>query len=80
VAETHWKEMDLKLLLASVYNAAPNDKKPGEILKISKDGILVNTGLGEVLIREIQPPGKKRMKAFDFTLGQPLFKSGEYLS
>jgi methionyl-tRNA formyltransferase len=47
---------------------------------ISKDGILVNTGLGEVLIREIQPPGKKRMKAYDFTLGHPLFKPGESLS
>lgn len=80
VAETQWKEMDLKLLSASVYNAAPNEKKPGEILMVSKDGILVNTGLGEVLIQEIQPPGKKRMKAYDFTLGHPDLKPGEWLS
>jgi len=80
VAETQWKEMDLKLLSAVVQNAAPNENKPGEILMISKDGIVVNTGLGSVLIQEIQPPGKKQMKAYDFTLGQPAFKPGECLS
>jgi methionyl-tRNA formyltransferase len=80
VAETKWKEMDLKVLSAVVQNPSPNEKNPGEILMISKDGILVNTGLGSVLIQEIQPPGKKRMKAYDFTLGQPLFKPGEILS
>ena len=72
--------MDLKLLSAVVQNAAPNENKPGEILMISKDGIVVNTGLGSVLIQEIQPPGKKQMKAYDFTLGQPAFKPGECLS
>jgi methionyl-tRNA formyltransferase len=80
MAETQWKELNLKLLSAAVQSTGENQKKPGEILMINKDGILVNTGLGAVLIQEIQPPGKKRMKAYDFTLGHPAFKPGECLS
>jgi methionyl-tRNA formyltransferase len=79
VAETQWKELNLKLLLATVQNSEAKQKKPGEILMVSKDGILVNTGLGDVLIKELQPPGKKRMKAYDFTLGHSDFKPGEIL-
>jgi methionyl-tRNA formyltransferase len=80
VAETKWNNIDLKLLSATVQNSEAKQKAAGEILSISKDGILVNTGLGDVLIKELQPPGKKRMKAYDFTLGHPNFKPGEILS
>lgn len=42
---------------------------PGEILDTGKDGILVQTGKGTILIREIQLPGKKRMKVEDYMRG-----------
>jgi methionyl-tRNA formyltransferase len=79
-AETRWNGMNLKLGTTVIRNLEPNPKKPGEILAVSKEGVLVNTGVGEVWIREIQPPGKKKMKAYDFTLGHPTFKPGECLS
>jgi methionyl-tRNA formyltransferase len=80
VAETHWKEMDIRLFSATVQGGGNENKKPGEVLAVNKDGILVNTNLETVLIKELQPSGKKRMKAYDFTLGHPTFKPGEILS
>lgn len=76
-AETSWKGMEFK-----VYQASLEDRKgkPGEVLEISKDGILVGAGIGSVKLKEIQPPGKRRMPAYDFTLGHPDFKVGEVLS
>lgn len=43
--------------------------EPGEILDTGKQGILVQTGKGTVLIKEIQLPGKKRMKVEDYMRG-----------
>ncbi len=76
-AETSWKGMELK-----IYKAALDDRKgkPGEVLEVSKEGILVGAGVGSVRLKEIQPPGKRRMPAYDFTLGHPDFKAGEVLS
>jgi methionyl-tRNA formyltransferase len=76
-AETLWGDMELK-----VHRAEPSDRKgpAGEVLEVRKEGILVGAGVGSVLLTEIQPPGKKRMKAYDFTLGHPGFKAGERLS
>jgi len=76
-AETLWNGMELK-----VYKAALEDRKgvPGEVMEISKEGILVGAGIGSIRLRELQPPGKKRMPAYDFTLGHPGFKVGEKFS
>lgn len=41
----------------------------GEILKISKDGIEIQTKKGIILIEKLQPPGKKAMNAFDWANG-----------
>lgn len=76
-AETSWKGMEIK-----VHRAALDERKGkvGEILDISKEGILVGAGVGSLRLLEIQPPGKKKMSAYDFTLGHPEFKPGEVLS
>ena len=65
-----------------IYKAALDDRKgkPGEVLEVSKEGILVGAGVGSVRLKEIQPPGKRRMPAYDFTLGHPDFKAGAVLS
>jgi methionyl-tRNA formyltransferase len=66
--------MDLK-----VHRASIEDRKgsPGEVLEVSKEGILVGAGVGSLRLKEVQPPGKKRMGAHDFTLGHPDLKPGE---
>ncbi len=79
-AETKWKEMDLKIHSASFAGASDSFSVPGQVVAITKDGIEVATGPGMILITGIQPPGKKKMRAYDFTLGHPNFKAGEQLS
>jgi methionyl-tRNA formyltransferase len=76
-AETGWNGMELK-----VHKAALDGRKgkPGEVLEVSKDGVVVAAGVDSVRLVEIQPPGKKKMNAYDFTLGHPGFKVGEVLS
>ncbi|MFV1950403.1 MAG: methionyl-tRNA formyltransferase [Nitrospinota bacterium] len=43
--------------------------KGGEIMDIRSDGIEVAAGKGSVIIKEIQPEGKKRMKAEEYIRG-----------
>jgi methionyl-tRNA formyltransferase len=76
-AETSWKGMDLKIHKAALDS---RNGKPGEVLEVSKEGVVVGAGIDSVRLIEIQPPGKKKMSAFDFTLGHPDFKPGEILS
>jgi methionyl-tRNA formyltransferase len=78
VAETQWGDMSLRLFTAKAFEGNVTTI-PGEVLAIGKDGVEVAAGKGRVLLREIQPPGKKRMGAFEFTLGHPNFKAGERL-
>lgn len=44
-------------------------KSPGEIVRVDKDGLVVQTGKGCIKITELQVPGKKRMLASAFLLG-----------
>ncbi len=43
---------------------------PGEIIKVSRDGIHVNAGQGSLIIKDLQMENKKRMKAYDFAQGR----------
>lgn len=76
-AETVWNGMDLKIHRASLDT---QKGKPGEVLEITKGGIVVGAGIDSVKLIEVQPPGKRKMSAHDFTLGHPGFKTGEILS
>ncbi len=45
---------------------------PGTLVRAQRDGLLIATGRNMLLIREIQPEGKKRMPASAFLCGHPL--------
>ena len=65
----------LKLWKAEVEeadNADTDSRKPGEIVEIRKDGLVVNTGEGRLVIKELQLEGKKRMTADAFLRGYQL--------
>lgn len=52
------------------YTVNKTEKAPGSIVSAGKDGIEIACGSGEtVMIKELQAPGKKRMKAADFLRG-----------
>ncbi len=46
--------------------------RPGEIIQVSSQGILVQTGQDAILLKEVQLEGKKRMKADAFLRGYKL--------
>jgi len=88
-AETQWGGKQLRVFQAEAVSGAgatPGQvplagqvPPPGQVLSIEKEGITVAALDGRVLMKEVQPPGKRRMSAYDFTLGHPDFKTGEQL-
>ncbi len=76
-AETQWNGKQLRVF--SAETAPGEGGRPGKVLSIEKEGITVAALSGRVLMKEVQPPGKRRMGAYDFTLGHPDFKIGEQL-
>ncbi len=48
------------------------DHPPGTVLMSSKQGILIATGENCLLVREVQPEGKKRMSTEAFICGHPI--------
>jgi len=67
VAHTSFRGQNLK-----VYRTTPLDgksgKRPGEIVSL-RGGLVVSAGKGLVLLREIQPPGRRRMDSMSFING-----------
>lgn len=43
---------------------------PGEVIEAGEEGVLIACGLGAVRVREVQPPGKRRMPAADWVRGR----------
>ena len=67
-AYTDWNGKVMKIWEAKVMEGETG-KAPGTIVKIEKDGFLVQAGAGLLKILELQIPGKKRMKADAFLRG-----------
>ncbi len=73
VAETLFRGEALRL-----FRASPLEGRgiPGSILAVAPEGIEVAAGKGSLLLREVQPPGRKRMGARDFASGHAEIKPG----
>lgn len=48
----------------------PDSGSPGTVLRADEEGVLVAAGQGAVLVREVQPPGKRRMGAGEWVRGR----------
>lgn len=80
-AHTFHKEKLLKLLKTELHvlDLELKRREPGTIIEVVKNiGFIVATGKGDLLIKEVQPAGKKGMGAYNFAIGHDL-KSGETL-
>lgn len=67
----------LKILKTSIEQEDEPFETCGMILNIEKKGITISTKKGKILIEELQPQGKKVMKAYDWCHGAKL-KAGDY--
>lgn len=56
--------------------AVEGTERPGAIAGIQPEGLLVGTGKGLLLLRQVQAPGKKRVSAAEFARGRRL-RQGE---
>ena len=71
-AHTYYNGKILKILKSEIkiVNLETKHKDPGTIIDVVKElGFIVATGKGHILIKEVQPAGKKKMRAFDFCIG-----------
>ena len=54
-------------------------QQPGFIIQADSEGLLLATGSGSLLVREIQPEGKKRMTVAAYLCGQKLDSKQQFL-
>jgi methionyl-tRNA formyltransferase len=75
VAFTSLGGTNVKIWWAELADSAKNSQ-PGEVLELTEDAIIVQTGDGALAIKELQPAGKKRMTAQDYLRG-PKLQAGD---
>jgi len=61
----------LRLFVPEVVHMDSNSQ-PGTVIRADKTGLLISTADNCLLIHELQPEGKKRMKAADYLNGRPI--------
>lgn len=69
VAHSYIDNKYIRIWSSKPSDQEPTDHKPGEIIKISKEGIFVKCRESSLLISEVQPEGKQKMLAPDFARG-----------
>ena len=78
-AYTFFKATRLIVLRSEVATTGATAASPGTILRVTSEAIHVATGDGELAMRDVQPEGRRAMRAHDFLLGHRL-ATGETLS
>ena len=69
-AHTFLDKTSLRVWSCSVAAEKGTFGAPGEVVSADPKGITVAAGEGAVLLREVQPEGRKRMEAADFARGR----------
>lgn len=75
VAFTTFNDQNMKIWWTEPA-ASLKSGRPGEVLELTDDAILVQTGEGVLAITDLQPAGKKRMSAADYLKG-PKIQAGD---
>jgi len=70
-AFTYYKGKLLKIYKAQVSGSPDHQigESPGQVIQVSKEGIIVATGNGNLIIKELQIEGKRRMTVEEFISG-----------
>lgn len=78
-AFTTFREENLKIWKSKVLSLSQSQAQLGEIVELNNEGIILQTGAGQILLQEVQPAGKRAMSARDFYLGRHA-QAGELFS
>jgi methionyl-tRNA formyltransferase len=76
-AYTWFRGKRVKLWAVHVTEVPPEDE-PGTIMNLGKEGFIVNTGTTGLQVVTLQPEGKNRMTAAEFTRGQRLLPAERF--
>ncbi|ERM19378.1 methionyl-tRNA formyltransferase [Brevibacillus laterosporus] len=69
VAFTTFEGKVWKVWWAEVVELAGQLATPGTIIGRTEEGLIIACGAGSIILKEIQPEGKKRMSVYDFLRG-----------
>lgn len=72
-AYTIYKDEKVKIHRVE-YEEASSEFENGRIIELLKDGIVVKVNNGHIIIKELQFPGKKRLRVRDFLAGNTIEK------
>lgn len=78
VAQTQWQEKTLRIWHAAALSDTAASATPGTIVQVTRQGIDVATGTGQLRLLTLQAPGKKALPVNDFLNAHPL-QAGEQL-
>lgn len=68
-AYCNYQNKSLKIWQTRVHDDSQSCSVPGQIIQITKTGLVVETGKGTIELLEVQPESKRRMKASDCVCG-----------
>ena len=68
-AQTTWRDQLVKIWAARPEAQRPSSEASGQIVAVAPEGVVVATGQGSLVIRELQLAGRRRMTARDFLAG-----------
>lgn len=71
VAFTYWRGQPFKIWWAEPVQENTTEA-PGTVVRVSEKGIAVQTGDGLLLLKEVQPAGKRRLPVADFVHGKQM--------
>jgi len=75
VATAQLGEETLRIWRSQISDESTTEKfSVGDIIRVDKKGIAVQTGAGVLIILELQAPGKKRLSAADFVNSRPILR------
>lgn len=73
-----YQNKSIKIWKTRVYNETAACSEPGQVVQITPEGLVVETGKGTIELLEVQPESKRRMKASDFVCGYSLAKGNMF--
>lgn len=77
-AATKWRGGSLKIVSAGLGERHAKKTVPGTVIDVTADSLAVATGQGTLIVRDVQPAGKRRMSVREFLAGHRI-KVGDIL-
>lgn len=72
-------DVTMKFFDAEISGMNDRNAPPGTVIKVDKDYFTINCGEGSLIVKEVQPQGKRRMKTSDFLRGHSIKEGDRFI-